>query len=34
MIKAVRALVHENISVKEAYKIYESEKGGVTRKAG
>ena len=26
MIKAVRAIVHENVSVKEAFKIYESEK--------
>ena len=34
MIKAVRAIVHENVSVKEAYKIYESEKGARARKAG
>jgi putative autoinducer-2 (AI-2) aldolase len=34
MIKAVRALVHDNISVKEAYKIYESEKRAIARKAG
>jgi len=34
MIKAVRAIVHENVSVKEAFKIYESEKGGKARKAG
>ncbi len=35
MIKAVRAIVHENVSVKEAYKIYESEKGTTAkRKAG
>ena len=34
MIKAVRAIVHERVSVKDAYKIYESEKGGKTRKAG
>jgi putative autoinducer-2 (AI-2) aldolase len=26
MIKAVRAIVHENVSVEEGYKIYESEK--------
>jgi hypothetical protein len=29
----VRAIVHENVSVKEAFKIYESEKSGKTRKA-
>jgi len=34
MIKAVRAIVHENISVKEAYKIYEAEKATKARKAG
>jgi putative autoinducer-2 (AI-2) aldolase len=34
MIKAVRAIVHENVSVKEAYKIYESEGGVKARKAG
>jgi hypothetical protein len=33
MIKAVQAIVHENISVKEAFKIYENEKAGTTRKA-
>jgi putative autoinducer-2 (AI-2) aldolase len=33
MIKAVRAIVHENVSVKDAFKIYESEKGTM-RKAG
>ena len=33
MIKAVRAIVHENLSVKEAYKIYESEKNTKARKA-
>jgi putative autoinducer-2 (AI-2) aldolase len=33
MIKAVRAIVHENVSVKEAYKIYESEKSAKARKA-
>jgi putative autoinducer-2 (AI-2) aldolase len=33
MIKAVRAIVHENVSVKDAYRIYESEKGTM-RKAG
>jgi 3-hydroxy-5-phosphonooxypentane-2,4-dione thiolase len=35
MIKAVRAIVHENVSVKDAFTIYESEKGGAARrKAG
>src|ERR671915_204684 len=34
MIQAVRAIVHENVSVKEAYKIYESEKLVPARKAG
>jgi putative autoinducer-2 (AI-2) aldolase len=34
MIKAVRAIVHQNVSVKEAYKIYENEKGEKARKAG
>jgi putative autoinducer-2 (AI-2) aldolase len=34
MIRAVKAIVHENLSVKEAYKIYESEKGGKARRAG
>jgi 3-hydroxy-5-phosphonooxypentane-2,4-dione thiolase len=33
MIKAVRAIVHDNISVKEAFKIYESEKANKSRKA-
>jgi putative autoinducer-2 (AI-2) aldolase len=33
MIKAVRAIVHENVAVKEAYKIYESEKNAKARKA-
>ncbi len=33
MIKAVRAIVHHNVSVKEAYKIYESAKGGKARRA-
>jgi hypothetical protein len=30
----VRAIVHENLSVKEAHKIYESEKSSKARKAG
>jgi hypothetical protein len=34
MIKAVRAIVHEKVSVKEAYKIYESEKVAKARRAG
>jgi hypothetical protein len=34
MIRAVRAIVHEDVSVKEAYKIYESEKAGRARRAG
>jgi putative autoinducer-2 (AI-2) aldolase len=34
MIRAVRAIVHENLSVKDAYKVYESEKGGKARRAG
>src|SRR3989454_6468893 len=34
MIKAVRSIVHEHVSVKEAYKIYESEKGVKARRAG
>jgi putative autoinducer-2 (AI-2) aldolase len=35
MIQAVRAIVHENASPKEAYKIYESAKGAPERrKAG
>jgi len=33
MIKAVRAIVHENVSVKEAFKIYEGEKNTQARKA-
>lgn len=33
MIRAVRAIVHEKTSVKEAYKIYESAKGGKARRA-
>jgi putative autoinducer-2 (AI-2) aldolase len=33
MIRAVRAIVHEKASVKEAYKIYEGEKGGKARRA-
>jgi len=33
MIKAVRAIVHENVSVKEAYKIYESSKGAKQKRA-
>ena len=33
MIKAVRSIVHENVSVKEAFKIYESEKNSQARKA-
>ena len=33
MIRAVRAIVHEKASVKEAYKIYESAKGGKARRA-
>src|SRR5574341_1400871 len=33
MIKAVRAIVHENVSVKEGVKIYESEKGAKARRA-
>jgi putative autoinducer-2 (AI-2) aldolase len=34
MIRAVRAIVHEKASVKEAYKIYEGEKGGKARRVG
>ena len=34
MIKAVRAIVHENVSVKDAFKIYENEKNMKARKAG
>ena len=33
MIQAVRAIVHNNISVKEAFKIYESAKGAKTMRA-
>jgi len=33
MIRAVRAIVHEKASVDEAYKIYESAKGGKARRA-
>jgi putative autoinducer-2 (AI-2) aldolase len=33
MIQAVRAIVHENVSVKEAYKIYESSKGAKQKRA-
>jgi 3-hydroxy-5-phosphonooxypentane-2,4-dione thiolase len=33
MIKAVRAIVHENVSVKDAFKIYESEKGTKAKRA-
>lgn len=33
MIQAVRAIVHENVSVKEACKIYESAKGAITKRA-
>ena len=33
MIKAVRAIVHEKISVKEAYKIYESSKAAEPKRA-
>jgi len=33
MIKAVRSIVHEHVSVKEACKIYESEKGVKARRA-
>ncbi len=33
MIRAVRAVVHEKASVDEAYKIYESSKGGKARRA-
>jgi putative autoinducer-2 (AI-2) aldolase len=33
MIKSVRANVHENISVKEAYQIYESAKGSKAKRA-
>lgn len=33
MIRAVRAIVHDNASVKEAYKIYESAKGAAPKRA-
>jgi 3-hydroxy-5-phosphonooxypentane-2,4-dione thiolase len=33
MIKAVRAIVHQNVAVKEAFKIYETEKGVKARRA-
>ena len=33
MIRAVRAIVHDKVPVKEAYKIYESAKGGKARRA-
>jgi putative autoinducer-2 (AI-2) aldolase len=33
MIQAVRAIVHENVSVKEAYKIYEGAKGATAKRA-
>lgn len=33
MIRAVRAIVHENVSVREAFKIYESAKDGTVRRA-
>jgi putative autoinducer-2 (AI-2) aldolase len=33
MIRAVRAIVHEKASVDEAFKIYESAKGGKVRRA-
>jgi len=33
MIKAVRAIVHENVPVKEAYRIYESSKATVAKRA-
>jgi 3-hydroxy-5-phosphonooxypentane-2,4-dione thiolase len=34
MIQAVRAIVHENVSPKEAYRIYENAKAGKARLAG
>ena len=34
MIKAVRAIVHEKVSVKEAYKMYESSRGEKARRSG
>jgi putative autoinducer-2 (AI-2) aldolase len=33
MIQAVQAIVHENVSVKEAYKIYEGAKGAIAKRA-
>src|SRR4026207_1176707 len=33
MIQAVRAIVHENVSVRDAYKIYESAKGSTGKRA-
>ncbi len=33
MIKAVRAIVHESVSVKDAFRIYESEKGTKAKRA-
>ena len=33
MIQAVRAIVHDNVSVKEAYKIYEGAKGASAKRA-
>jgi putative autoinducer-2 (AI-2) aldolase len=33
MIRAVRAIVHENVSVKEAFRIYEGEKGTTAKRA-
>jgi hypothetical protein len=33
MIKAVKAIVHENVSVKEAFRIYEGERGTVAKRA-
>jgi putative autoinducer-2 (AI-2) aldolase len=33
MIRAVRAIVHDKASVKQAYEIYRSEKGGKAKRA-
>jgi 3-hydroxy-5-phosphonooxypentane-2,4-dione thiolase len=33
MIQAVRAIVHDSVSVKEAYKIYEGAKGAIAKRA-
>jgi putative autoinducer-2 (AI-2) aldolase len=33
MIKAVKAIVHEKASVKEAFRIYESSKASVVKRA-